>query len=121
LQRFEEALKAVLRRVDFFPLPHALLAECEALRKSSWIAKPSDHIWECEVCATRQASQTAERCHFCGASHLDMRRLTPEAITNMEMKRYHERIKSHPEEFVRVKEIFRTAYENAARRKWEAA
>lgn len=55
----------------------------------------------------------------CGGSPYDMDRLTPDPVTDVEMKRYHERIRSNPEEFVRVADIFREAHANVAARKLE--
>jgi hypothetical protein len=117
LQRFDDALKNVLRRVDFFPLPNILQVECEELRKASWTPGETLHVWLCEICDTTQASERAERCHKCGGSQLNMSKLTSEVTTNVEMKRYHERIKTNPEEFVRVGDIFKEAEANVARRK----
>ncbi len=110
-----------MRRVDFFPLPHVLADECEVIRKATWMPAPTLHVWQCEVCGTRQASERAERCHKCSTSHLDMRKLTSEVITDVEMKRHHERVRTNPEEFVRVADLFREAYANVERRKREAA
>lgn len=121
LQRFEDALKQVLRSSDFFPLPRALETECEAQRKASWTPAAEIHVWECGSCDTRQASERAENCHKCHAIHLDMHRLTGEATTDVEMKKYHDRIRTNPEEFVRVDDIFREATANVARRKGNAA
>jgi hypothetical protein len=121
LQRFESALGNVLRRSQFFPMPHTLQAECEDIRKQTWVVSPSLHVWQCDVCGTTQASERAESCMLCKASHMDMVRLTPETTSDVDMKRYHERIRSNPEEFVRVADLFREAYDNVARRKMENA
>lgn len=115
--RFEAATWNVIRRSDFFPLPNAISAECESMKREKFFSGPSIHIWECRLCFTRQASVDAQDCHKCHGHRFEQERLTPEKETSVDMKRYHESIRTNPERFVKIGDLFREAAANVLRRR----
>lgn len=105
MHRFETALWNVLRKSAFFPLPYAIEEEC---RETKILAEelPGSRmkVWHCPACGYRCAGQRLpDRCKECSAAM--MLHGDPADSTPVEMRKFYERQKTHPEEFFSVAEL----------------
>ena len=115
VERFENALGNVLRRADFFPLPKEIASECRALKQLSTSSPGSNFgLWRCDDCSVLYAGiDPPVICRGCGSVQITQT-AEAEQYDDVAHLKYLDRIKKHPEQFVRVADVFR---EVAARRK----
>ena len=115
LDRFTNALWNRLRASDFFPLPQHIADECSNLKiMASELPGTRLRIYRCTACAYSFAAETQPHaCQECGSP---LAFAAGGSDSSAEMRRYHEEIRTRPENFVRIEDLFREAYENVARR-----
>jgi hypothetical protein len=114
MQRFEVALWNVLRRSQFFPLPYAIEEECLQTKiMASELPGTRMKVFECPACHHRLASlDRVTKCQECGAEVKMV--YDGRGGSDVEMKRFHERQRTNPEDFVSIAEIMKDALARVA-------